>query len=220
MDGRDIILVMKNSQIILAKETLYKTEAGRVLWDKYANNKSHDVYIVTKGKLDQDASGATFANVEKEYFTRKGSKKVNGKTVSTTIFDFGDEGFDDFRSLQGKELVNADRDISIVAFGEEWLAFKDEYQNAETIYHEFKSHIDMSKKGQRDPTREHSDYGIKFEENSEGYVKNLYILEGSPMSIILTQLVSVAEKQKNQSAVDALKEILKNVVNKEAFERK
>ena len=166
IDGRDIIIVTSTGNYKRAAKTLLKTPDGKALWNKYAKNKNYDIYI-TVGKTSDDALATTVyglvynENVRgiiengKMQVTNKGwqeLKEFEGVNVSkskgrrTTFIILNQKGFDEDNSESSPRNKSQVNNITEI-----------DYNLAEAIFHEIKSHIDLH--GAK--PNEHDAYGKK-----------------------------------------------------------
>jgi len=214
VDGRDIILVTQNSTVHLSKDLLYKTAAGKALWDKYGNSKTHDIYIGVSTTMDPGHAGATvkYANDA----TRKVTKRIDGKKQSVTVFDFMDDFVyvNGFTVLNGTRIRNTNRKISAIIVNSTLTESGENVaQVAETVYHEMKSHVDSEEDG---ADFEHEKYGwINVAEEDEE--SEYWYLEGSDAHNILKQLLR-ALNPKDKAGVQWLENELKYIIAKEEYE--
>ncbi len=178
----DIIIVNENEDSKAAIAALLQTEAGKELWNKYANSDEHDLYIGTQsfGETLEDKAGATTARVENSSVIVDGKISIpSDSPVYNTKNSF--DGVDVSES-EGKK-------ISLITLNSDATAKKDKYDNAETTYHEIKAHVDLNVGGQE---ADHKAYGLE-----EWTWKDMIIVDkraGSPAAIIHEQLQTLKKK--------------------------
>jgi RHS repeat-associated protein len=165
-DGRDIIIVTENSQFRLAKSTLLKTATGRELWNKYANSKTTDIYIaISSSKIvgaDAVTSRIDGTSMVKMDISLGPDKKivVKDKITVDTKESSDHKAFDglDITKSRGKKIfvisldkeafsTNATKQKERADIMNNGVLEEVKYDLAESIFHEMKSHIDLTKGG-------------------------------------------------------------------------
>ena len=185
-DGKSIYIVTGNKSVEVAKETLLKTTLGKELWGKYANSNTHDIYITCQkfNKLSY-ANGAIYSYAEKQGLLRAGKVNLN----------LNDEYQKDFSTLNGIDIsksLGIGRSIHLMSLNEDNFNKGSKFDNAETLFHEIKAHVDLYLGG--DAEKEHKAYGVT-------YIK---LVNGGYKAII----------RRNSAAFNILEE-LRNVRNSE-----
>ncbi|WP_317741905.1 RHS repeat-associated core domain-containing protein [Chryseobacterium soli] len=205
-DGRavnDIIIVGSNGKSKEAIKTLRQTAAGRAIWDKYSKSKTVDIYISVGSIPTKDgASAETLYGIQNTTMVTGGKIKADERSDNSEFKAFNGT---DISKSKGKTvaliLLNSNPDNG--AFGTTEKASADKasraggedkvpYENAETIYHEIKSHVDLSKSKDQ-----HGDYGS----DRAGVLREDFNpKKGSPAEKIQTQLKELYEKNKSSAA--------------------
>ncbi|MGD1320763.1 RHS repeat-associated core domain-containing protein [Chryseobacterium sp. 2R14A] len=205
-DGRavnDIIIVGSNSKSKEAIKTLRQTASGRAIWDKYSKSKTVDIYITVGSIPTRDlASAETMYGIQNTTMVKAGKIKADERSENSEFKAFNGT---DISKSKGKEvaliLLNSNPENG--AFGTTDKATqskagraggedKIEYENAESIYHEIKAHVDLNKS--RD---QHGDYGS----NRAGVLRDDFNpKKGSPAEKIQTELKELYEKNKSSDA--------------------
>jgi hypothetical protein len=194
-DGKDIIIVTKSGNVTLTKNILLKTELGKQLWNKYANSKTHDVYLISsKGLLnDGNAGGQTIPwDRSSLYIDVRTNKKTNKVESFFNINSVGtDEEKKDFSMINGRAVKNDNRKNSVIAISEEAISLLGEYAMAEVLYHELYAHVEKRKDGST-AEEDHEEYGI--EEATEGEPGDFYYIRNSQADKIWQQIVAAAKR--------------------------
>ncbi|MCQ4142486.1 hypothetical protein NOM92_21545 [Chryseobacterium sp. EO14] len=198
--GKDIIILTKNGSYKASQETLYKTEEGKRLWDKYGNSKTDDIYIAS---ADFGKSAGSVAETVPDI-------KTLGKFVKDGKVDgIGDiypnasvfEGVDISKSeSKNVHLVSLNENFfqestpetystSINIKGKEIGITYNKYDLAEAVYHEIKAHIEDRDTVTRNADVDHNNYGGSY------FKLNSKRIEGSPAGIIKNQLMDLKEKE-------------------------
>ncbi|MDC8104531.1 RHS repeat-associated core domain-containing protein [Chryseobacterium sp. B21-037] len=201
--GKDIIILTANGSFKASKEILYKTAEGRRLWDKYGTSKTEDIYINSKNFGFSSSTVAEAINDIKSMGLAKDGK------VSIP------EGYSNSSEFNNLDISKSgDKKVHLVSLNENYFKenssdsrysathMDDEgnsktigynnYDLAETIYHEIKSHIEDAT---GDVDQDHTKYG------SSAFRLTAPTTPGSPAETIINQLVKVredAKKDKNE----------------------
>jgi len=210
IDGKDIILVTNNSQLVLSKDILYKTPAGKAIWDKYANSTKKDIYITAVNFKNIGKGGETALVDRKTEIKKEQFKNADGSLSERDVFDIQSDNFksDVFKAFNGVDVKNTDRSISLIAINEEALDLDGSgipFVGAETIYHEMKAHVEGVT---GDVMEEHEHYGIETTVDKKGDIHQ-NVRKGSPMNSIVNQLLAIAKKENNKDAIYLLNLMLK-----------
>ncbi|WP_312509294.1 DUF6443 domain-containing protein [Chryseobacterium culicis] len=203
--GKDIIIMTANGSFKASKDIMYKTPEGKRLWDKYGTSKTDDIYIGSKNFGSKSKTVATtLDDVKSMGFVKDGKIKIPEVYKNASVFDNLDVS------------QSGDKKIHLVAVNENY--FKDNsaerytvthtddegnqksigynnYDLAESIYHEIKSHIEDST-GNADV--DHVKYG------TDSFKLIAPRATGSPSDVITNQLLKVREQQ-NKTRKDAKK---------------
>ncbi len=202
-DGRavnDIIIVGSNGKSKEAIKTLKQTAAGKAIWDKYSKSKTVDIYIAVGSIPTKDGAAAeTLYGIQNTTMVTAGKIKANERSESSEFKAFN--GVDISKS-KGKDvaliLLNSNPDNGSFGTTEKAAATKASrsggedkvvYDNAESIYHEIKSHVDLNKSKDQ-----HGDYGS---DHTGVLREDFNPKKGSPAEIIQTQLKELHEKNKS-----------------------
>ena len=152
-DGKKIYFINPNSTMLAAKNILIQTKSGREIWEKYNKSKTDDIYIkaglssknvavtlynISNTTIVNNKSIINFKNdpyyIEFNTFNGLDISKSGGKTVSLVVLNTNSEtGF-------FSDNCMAQNHHSRFSGGEQF----NDYDNAESIYHEIKAHIDLS----------------------------------------------------------------------------
>jgi RHS repeat-associated protein len=205
--GRDIIFVTKNRTLILTKEILYQTKAGKALWDKYGNSKKIDVYIKDVHIPNGNVGANTTTAYKSMDFLPTVKMQDNGMLTPATLFELKNVPWREeyFQEFNGIEVQHPDRGTYLVAVNSVYLDEENEgmeYVEAEVIYHEIEAHIELAT---GDETEDHALYGEDYWQDDSG-IWHTATRSGSPWDIILRQLMDVAVRRGNKEAKIKLKE--------------
>ena len=194
-DGKRIYFINPNTTMAAAKNILIQTKSGKEIWDKYNNSKTDDIYI--KAGLSSRYVAVTMYNVSNtnvvnnkgiihfkntpdniEFNTFNGLdiSKSAGKTVSLVVLNTNSEtGF-------FSDNCMAQNYHSRFSGGEQF----NDYDNAESIFHEIKAHIDLS-----NSKNQHDDYG-----STTSGVMRLDVLKriNSPAAKFKSELIELYNK--------------------------
>jgi RHS repeat-associated protein len=205
--GEDIILITKNKNLLLAKDILYHTKAGKALWDKYGNNKNVDIYI--KDVKIQNTSNGSLVGAETDRLFRskelRATFKMNENGVYTQAWQMAiqkeDHASDFFQKFDDIEVQHPDRAIYLVALNSDMLSDSKEgdgavYLTAETLYHEIDAHIDNST---GDDLEEDTQYGEDMWTDASGKPHE-GTRAGSHQDVILQQLYNWAKMHADKDA--------------------
>lgn len=182
-DGKKIYIVTANGGLVDATKTLLKTESGRALIAKYVNSKTDDIYIAVSTNFTSasreaagspgKAIGLTMPNAGN--YVRGG--KITGLSAaynegSKNALDEDDiaksevyeEASNAFKVFEGVDVSKSKgRNISLIVFDADYMKEgSDSYANAESIFHEIFSHIELSKQGITDTEAQHDVYGNEY----------------------------------------------------------
>jgi len=143
-DGKRIYYVNASGEFTKATRAMVRTASGSELFLKYARSKKEDVYIGV-GKFGKDASavGLTAPNAESSnsptgIFVGSDSKiHMSNSIDQESRSAFSTFNNTDFSKSKGKE-------IHLITISDEALKTNDAYTNAETVFHELKSHVDIN----------------------------------------------------------------------------
>nr|WP_317741914.1 RHS repeat-associated core domain-containing protein [Chryseobacterium soli] len=202
-DGRapkDIIILTANGSFKASKDILYKTAEGRRIWDKYGTSKTDDIYINSKNFGTSSSTVAEAINDVKSMGLAKDGK------VSIP------EGYTNSSEFNNLDISKSgDKKVHLVSLNENY--FKEEasdsrysatrtddegnsktvgynnYDLAEAIYHEIKSHIEDSTGG---ADGDHVKYG------ADSFKLIAPRAPGSPSETIMNQLIQVREDTKKE----------------------
>ena len=189
-DGKDIIIVTSNGTFRAAKRTLLRTPEGKELWNKYANSKNVDVYIAVSKTMKGNSVGETLFDVANtamvvndKISVPKSSGYVGfnlldgldvsaskGKKIALIVFDANskDGYFSDNDAAQKEHAKSSGSELY------------NDYDNAEGIFHELKSHVDLD-----GSTDEHKAYGSEH----NGVMRDDFkAIPGTPASKMRTSL--------------------------------
>ena len=175
---------------------MYKTAAGKALWDKYGNSKTHDIYITT-GKMDPENKVATLSKINRKMgsliMDKKERKLKDGKLKEETTFaNLPSE----FEQLNGKTIKNLERDISMISIGDEYLT--DHFEGANSLYHEIAAHIDGDVGNQEE---DHEAFGLINVYDDNGEFDHYEIRSESKAHNFLKQLLIAAEAAKKAESI-------------------
>lgn len=193
--GKDIIVLTANGSFKASKEILYKTPEGRRLWDKYGTSKTDDIYIGSKNfGSDSKTVAETIANVKTMGLVKDNKISLpegytnNAEFNNLDISKSGDKNVH-LVSLNEKyfQEKNNDSRYNIKSVDEEGNPKTFGYNNydlAEAVYHELKSHIEDAT-GNEDA--DHIKYG------TDAFKLIAPRAPGSPSETIMNQLIKVRE---------------------------
>jgi RHS repeat-associated protein len=163
-----------------ARITLCKTPTGQALWNKYANSSTNDIYIAMERFIEEDYNMEAFTLSDiQDWESLIVDGKLNLSKYYTSVSST--DGVDASKS-EGKNIHIVMIDLNVAANS-------DKYYNAETVYHEIKSHIDNKNGSRRSDHREY--YGHYKERNKPPK-------EGSPADIIMKELEQVRSQDNQQ----------------------
>ncbi|AZA89984.1 RHS repeat-associated core domain [Chryseobacterium nakagawai] len=206
--GKDIIIVGSNVNFSQAKKILLQTSAGKQLWNKYSKSKTTDIYIGFGSiPTKEGAAGRTSYGIEKTTVVKDGKINIDPKSEISEFKPFNNV---DVSKSKGKNiamiLLNTNPDNGYFSSTEKAEKYhsersggkdKNDYDNAETIYHEIKAHVDLV--GSKD---QHEAYGSK----TAGLMRDdISPKAGSPAETIMKQLKTVYEsntKPKDENAIE------------------
>jgi hypothetical protein len=141
---------------------LYQTKMGKELWDKYAKNKDHDIYIAVTKNMREDALGET-VNI----FSNSSSvTKAKGNKI---VFEFPEilsDAIPGLDVMNGVTVKDTKRKMSIILLNGNYLDIG-AFGIAEALFHELKAHVE---------SKETDPYAIAYEEH-EKYGWNMTIDE-------------------------------------------
>ncbi|CAM3178461.1 RHS repeat-associated core domain-containing protein [Chryseobacterium flavum] len=204
--GKDIIILTANGSFKASKDLLYKTPEGKRLWDKYGTSKTDDIYINSKNFGPNSKTVATtLDDVNSMGFVKGGKIKIPEVYKNASVFDNLDVS------------QSGDKKIHLVALNENY--FKDNnaerytvtntddegnqksigynnYDLAESIHHEVKSHIEDST---GDADAGYVEYG------ADAFKLLSPRATGSPSDIIVNQLLKVREEENKNRKNDKKK---------------
>ncbi len=144
----------------LRRDVLLRTPDGKEILEKYENSSLHDIYITTS-PVNSRSAGVTLY---------EGSKLLNENNNIDIFSNIG--SFDEKEAIanvaqlanfDGVEVKNPDTKFSLISINEYYLEGKgnfkkyDDYDKAETLFHEITSHILLHHVGDGD--RQHKIYG-------------------------------------------------------------
>ncbi|MGN7863598.1 RHS repeat-associated core domain-containing protein [Chryseobacterium sp. 22458] len=197
--GKDIIIMTKNGAFKASKEILYKTPEGKRLWDKYGTSKTEDIYINSKNFGSNSKTVATtLDDIGSMGFIKNGKIKIPEVYKNATVFDnldvsqSGDkkihlvalnENYFKENSAERYTVINTDDEGNQKSVG------YNNYDLAESLYHEVKSHIEDST---GDADVDHIKYG------TDAFKLIAPRTTGSPSDVITNQLLKVREENKNK----------------------
>jgi len=207
-DGRqakDIFILTANGAFKASRETMYKTPEGKRLWDKYGNSKTDDIYINSKdfGSNSQTVA-ETIGDIRSIGFVKLSNNKVTISKDNPRFKNSAEFNDLDVSQSNGKKihLISLNENFfkndsnekgyetTIEAEGDSYSVKYDNYDLAETIYHEIRAHVeDVTSGGEQD----HINYGstyFKLERKST---------PGSPAEIIKNQLIKLRDDEKKQN---------------------
>ncbi len=193
--GKDIIVLTANGSFKASKEILYKTPEGRRLWDKYGTSKTDDIYIGSKNFGSGSKTVAeTIANVKTMGLAKDNKISLpEGYTNSAEFnnLDISKSGDKNVHLVSLNETYfqeeNNDSRYNIKSVDEEGNSKTFGYNNydlAEAVYHEVKSHIEDAT-GNEDA--DHIKYG------ADTFKLIAPRTPGSPSETIMNQLIKVRE---------------------------
>jgi hypothetical protein len=142
-DGKRIYYVNSNGEFKIATRAMVKTLSGAEVYLKYARSKTTDVYIGVANFGEKRLHDAeTVPNAEKSneigISVNADSKLEISSNVSTDIrYNFSIFKNVDFSKSKGRR-------IALISISTEGLDKNDKYEDAFTIFHEIKAHVDIN----------------------------------------------------------------------------
>jgi hypothetical protein len=200
MQAKDIIMLTANGSFKASKEILYKTAEGKRIWDKYGTSKTEDIYINSKNFGSNSSSVAEALNDVKSMGLAKDGKvsipegygnssEFNNLDISKSgdkkvhLVSLNENYFKENNSDSRYSATNTDDSGNSKTIG------YSNYDLAETIYHEIKSHIEDSTGG---ADGDHIKYG------ADAFKLIAPRAPGSPAETIMNQLIKVREDAKKE----------------------
>ncbi|MDP9960051.1 RHS repeat domain-containing protein [Chryseobacterium lathyri] len=198
--GKDIIILTANGSFKASKEVLYKTAEGKRIWDKYGTSKTEDIYINSKNFGTSSSTVAEAINdVKSMGFAKDGKVSIPSGYTNSSEFnnlDISKSGDKKVHLLSLNENYfkenSSDSRYKATHTDDEGNSKTVGYSNydlAETIYHEIKSHIEDST-GEADG--DHIKYG------ADAFKLIAPRAPGSPAETIMKQLIQVRENAKKE----------------------
>lgn len=193
--GKDIIILTANGSFKASKELMYKTAEGKRIWDKYGTSKTDDIYIGSKNFGSGSKTVAeTIANIKNTGLTKDNkislpegytnSAEFNNLDISKSgdknvhLVSLNEEYFKEKNNDSRYNIKSVDENGNSKTFG------YNNYDLAEAVYHELKSHIEDTT-GNEDA--DHIKYG------ADAFKLIAPRVPGSPSEIIMNQLIKVRE---------------------------
>ncbi|MGN7759538.1 RHS repeat domain-containing protein, partial [Chryseobacterium sp. 22532] len=203
-DGRsnkDIIILTANGSFKASKEILYKTAEGKRIWDKYGTSKTEDIYINSKNFGTSSSTVAeAIHDVKSMGLAKDGKVSIPSGYVNSSEFnnlDISKSGDKKVHLVSLNENYfkgnNSDSRYSTTRTddaGNSKTVGYSNYDLAEAIYHEIKSHIEDSTGG---ADGDHIKYG------ADGFKLIAPRTPGSPAEMIMNQLIQVRDAKKNKN---------------------
>ncbi|RXM49631.1 hypothetical protein BOQ64_22775 [Chryseobacterium sp. CH25] len=192
--GKDIIILTANGSFKASKDLMYKTPEGKRLWNKYGTSKTDDIYINSKNFGSNSRTVATtLDDIRSMGLIKDGKVKIPEGYKNASVFDnldvsqSGDkkihlialnENYFKENSSERYTVINTDEEGNQKSIG------YNNYDLAESIYHEIKSHIEDST---GDADADHIKYG------TDSFKLLAPRVAGSPSDVITNQLLKVRE---------------------------
>ncbi len=166
-DGNEIYIITQNKTVIKGTKTLQKTTLGKQLWDKYARNSEHDIYI-TSQEFNTTAGGYTYAYANKYSLIQDNKVSIDSESGGAQA---------DFSSIDGLDVSRSKgRNIHLISLNEKKIDEDSSFKTknnlykfdgaASKIFHEMDAHIEKYENANEDI--EHDKHGITKTINEQG----------------------------------------------------
>lgn len=198
---KDIIILTANGSFKASKDILYKTAEGKRIWDKYGTSKTDDIYINSKNfGIRSSTVAETIADIKTLGITKNGKVSIPEGYVNMSEFnnlDVSQSGNKNVHLISLNENFfkenSTDSRYSVTFENKAGVKKKMVYNNydlAESIYHEMDSHIE-NRTG--DPDLDHTKYG------SGDFKLAAPRVPGTNSEKIVNQLVQLREEEKKKT---------------------
>ncbi len=198
-DGKEIYIITQNKDVVKATAVINQTSLGKNLWDKYANNANHDIYISSQSfNYSKGAGGITYA-----YANNLTGLIKNGKiNFSQWYFNPKYSYLKDWSTFDKLDVSRSKgKNIHLVNMNEDKIAIDGTYNEnkfnggAQKIFHEINAHIDNYTNGNEDAEHEKHGYKVVTKEINGKKVEMASLKKGSDAWNMMIELIQQRQKE-------------------------
>jgi len=197
-NGKEIYIIVNGEAVLATNENinnssladritaLRSTEDGAKLWDNYAVNEEHDIYIGISNGYPEKSNVVGRAFFSEDKIENVFNTTIAGETIDDdkTFMNLG-EGMEIFDNINAEKSVG--KFAHLVSLNGK--AEGDLFQETEALYHEIKAHIDIPLvNGKQSYGQEHKLYGSAISLTSS--IADNSISKDSPVGRFALQLIT------------------------------
>ena len=198
-DGREIYIINHNNEISQATEVLKQTTLGSQLWDKYARNGNHDIYLSAQSFSENKAGGLAYAYVNRQGFINKG--KLN---ISQFYKDY--PYTKDFSSFEGLDISKSiGKNVHLISINDESMDEEGKLNKytfnglAYKIFHEIDAHVEKYQGADADKEHDSHGYPVKTKKVINDKEVDAYtIKKGSDAYKMIIELIKLKNKEEKK----------------------